>query len=169
MFFAPFTCSSIGVATDCSTVRASAPVYVATVWIRGGTISGNCATGRRKIITAPVITKKIAITIATIGRLMKNLDIGGQVCGAGVAGEDDGVAPPEPSAAAGSASVGATSIPSDTFCTPSVTTRSPGETPESIILSSPARLPSVTGRSVTLLSAPTTATWYCPCVSSTED
>src|SRR5208283_4128444 len=36
---------------------------------------GNWATGSRKIITAPVITKKIATTIATIGRLMKNLDI----------------------------------------------------------------------------------------------
>src|ERR1700686_941210 len=75
MFFAPFTCSSIGVATDSSTGRASAPVYVATVWIRGGTISGNCATGSRKTITAPVITKKIAMTIATMGRLMKNFDI----------------------------------------------------------------------------------------------
>src|ERR1700691_396367 len=38
-------------------------------------MSGNWATGRRKIITAPVITKKIAITIATMGRLMKNFDI----------------------------------------------------------------------------------------------
>src|SRR5271157_5280305 len=75
MFFAPFTCSSIGVATDCSTVSASAPGYVAVVWICGGTIFGNWATGSRKTITAPVITKKIAITIATIGRLMKNLDI----------------------------------------------------------------------------------------------
>src|SRR5258708_33324204 len=38
-------------------------------------MSGNCATGSRKTITAPVITKKIATTIATMGRLMKNLDI----------------------------------------------------------------------------------------------
>src|SRR5580693_5486103 len=36
---------------------------------------GNCATGRPAIATAPTITVRIAITIATIGRLMKNLDI----------------------------------------------------------------------------------------------
>src|SRR5260370_42093079 len=45
------------------------------VWIFGGTISGKSATGRRKIITAPAMTKAIAITIATIGRLIKNFDI----------------------------------------------------------------------------------------------
>src|SRR6185503_3066659 len=75
MRFAPFTCSSIGVATDCSTVSASAPVYIAVVWICGGAISGNCATGSRKTITAPPITKTSAMTIATIGLLMKNLDM----------------------------------------------------------------------------------------------
>ena len=36
---------------------------------------GNCATGRVAMVTAPTITVRIAITIATIGRLMKNLDI----------------------------------------------------------------------------------------------
>src|ERR1700746_43484 len=36
---------------------------------------GNCATGRGAIVTAPTITIRIAITIATMGRLMKNLDI----------------------------------------------------------------------------------------------
>jgi len=40
-----------------------------------GTIFGNCATGRLAIVTAPTITIRIAITIATIGRLMKNFDI----------------------------------------------------------------------------------------------
>ena len=75
MRFAPFTCASIGVATDCSTVSASAPVYMAVVSICGGAISGNCATGSRNTMTAPPITKRIAMTIATIGRSMKNLDM----------------------------------------------------------------------------------------------
>ncbi len=74
MRFAPFTCSSIGVATDCSTVSASAPVYVAVVWIWRGAISGNCAIGRRKIMTAPPIMVRIASTCATIGWSMKNRD-----------------------------------------------------------------------------------------------
>src|SRR5580692_8568699 len=37
---------------------------------------GNCATGKLTIVTAPTITIRIAITIATMGRLMKNLDMG---------------------------------------------------------------------------------------------
>src|SRR5947208_944705 len=36
---------------------------------------GNCAIGRPAIVTAPTITVTIAITMATIGRLMKNLDM----------------------------------------------------------------------------------------------
>src|SRR2546422_9951242 len=71
MPFAPFTCWSVGVATDCSTVRASAPVYVAVVWIWGGAISGNCAIGRRKIMTAPPIIVRMASTCATNGRSME--------------------------------------------------------------------------------------------------
>src|SRR4029077_2479148 len=74
MFFAPFTCSSIGVATDCSTVSASAPVYTAVVWIWGGAISGNCAIGSRKIMTAPPIIVRYARTCATIGWSMKKRD-----------------------------------------------------------------------------------------------
>src|SRR5260370_18980502 len=38
-------------------------------------IFGNWATGRVAIVTAPTITVRIAMTIATIGRLMKNFDI----------------------------------------------------------------------------------------------
>src|SRR5258708_10552398 len=75
MRFAPFTCSSIGVATDCSTVSASAPVYVAVVWIWRGAISGNCAIGRRKIITAPPIIVRMASTCAMMGRSMKKRDM----------------------------------------------------------------------------------------------
>jgi hypothetical protein len=36
---------------------------------------GNCATGKVTIVMAPTITVRIAITIATMGRLMKNLDM----------------------------------------------------------------------------------------------
>src|ERR1700693_1715023 len=39
-------------------------------------MAGNCATGRLTITTAPTIIVRMAITIATIGRLMKNLDMG---------------------------------------------------------------------------------------------
>src|ERR1700686_5906455 len=36
---------------------------------------GNCATGRLAMVTAPTITMRMAITIATMGRLMKKLDM----------------------------------------------------------------------------------------------
>ncbi len=45
MLSTPDNCCSMGVATDCSTVMASAPVYVAWMVTSGGTISGNWATG----------------------------------------------------------------------------------------------------------------------------
>src|SRR5215510_3123520 len=71
----PLICCSIGVATDCSIVTASAPVYVVLTMICGGTISGNCDTGSPAIATSPAITVTMAITIATTGRLMKSLEI----------------------------------------------------------------------------------------------
>src|SRR3954469_6630684 len=71
MLSTPLICCSIGVATDCSTVCASAPGYVAFTWISGGAMFGNCAVGRLSIATTPMMTIRIAITIATIGRLMK--------------------------------------------------------------------------------------------------
>src|ERR1700731_892197 len=37
---------------------------------------GNWATGRLRIVMAPTSTMRIAITIATMGRLMKNFDMG---------------------------------------------------------------------------------------------
>src|SRR6185503_1586376 len=43
--------------------------------IGGGSISGNSASGRPDIAINPPITVTIAITIATIGLLMKNLEI----------------------------------------------------------------------------------------------
>src|ERR1700683_626265 len=75
MLSTPLICCSIGVATDCSMVWASAPTYIAEIWISGGAMAGNCATGRDAMTTAPTITVNMAITIATIGRLIKNLDI----------------------------------------------------------------------------------------------
>src|SRR5471030_774156 len=43
----------------------------------GGTILGNCATGSPRRQTRPTITVRTAMTIATIGRLMKNFDMAG--------------------------------------------------------------------------------------------
>src|SRR5512140_3726142 len=67
----PFICCSIGVATDCSIVTASAPGYEVWIWTSGGTMSGNCSTGRPSMATRPPRTVRIAMTIATMGRLMK--------------------------------------------------------------------------------------------------
>src|SRR6267143_5859508 len=75
MLSTPLTCCSMGVATACSRAFASAPTYVACSLISGGTMFGNCATGSPAMVTAPTITIRMAITIATIGRLMKNFDI----------------------------------------------------------------------------------------------
>jgi hypothetical protein len=36
---------------------------------------GDCATGKVAIVTPPTMTIRIAMTIATMGRLMKNLDM----------------------------------------------------------------------------------------------
>src|SRR2546421_12566032 len=75
MLSTPLICCSSGVATDCSIVTASAPGKVVLTIIWGGTISGNWATGSPRIATRPPITVTIAITIATIGLLMKSFDI----------------------------------------------------------------------------------------------
>jgi hypothetical protein len=48
---------------------------VACNLISGGAMLGNYAIGKVTIETAPTITVRIAITIATIGRLMKNFDM----------------------------------------------------------------------------------------------
>src|SRR5271165_2049366 len=75
MLSTPLICCSMGVATAFSSVSASAPGYKAHRRISGGAIFGNCATGSLVIVIAPTITVKIAMTIATIGRLIKNLDM----------------------------------------------------------------------------------------------
>ena len=105
---------------------------------------GNWAIGRPAIVTTPTITVTIAITMATIGRLMKNLDITQLPAGEAVA------------------DVTLTGMPSLTFCTPSTTTRSPGLRPWSMIHIGPLRSPTLTVRTLTLSSLPTTATWYMP-------
>src|SRR5450432_3883234 len=47
----------------------------------GGTIFGNCAIGSETSATAPTTTVMIAMTIATMGRLMKNFDTERLFCG----------------------------------------------------------------------------------------
>ena len=71
MLSTPFICCSSGVATDCSTVTASAPVKVVETMICGGMIDGYCATGRLRIASSPPTSVMIEMTIATMGRLMK--------------------------------------------------------------------------------------------------
>ena len=85
-------------------------------------------------MTAPPTTKTSAMTIATIGRLMKNLDMAYPF--AGCAGLD-------------ASAIGFTAIPSLTFCSPSVTTRSPGRSPSSTIHRPSTCSPAFTVRSAT--------------------
>src|SRR5258706_5911989 len=79
MLSTPLICCSIGVATACSIVSASAPTYVAWICVSGGAMLGNWAMGRLAIVTAPTITIRIDITIATMGRLMKKFTGGSAV------------------------------------------------------------------------------------------
>src|SRR5580658_2607906 len=75
MLSTPFICCSMGVATACSRVCASAPTYVANTWISGGVMLGNCATGKLRTVREPTSTMTMEITMATMGRLMKNFDM----------------------------------------------------------------------------------------------
>src|SRR3954464_544481 len=75
-FSTPFTCCSIGVATDCSTSSALAPTYVVLTRMSGGGSSGDCGVGGGGRETAPTMTVTIEITIATMGRRMKKFPIG---------------------------------------------------------------------------------------------
>jgi len=75
MLSTPLICCSMGAATDCSMVCASAPKYVALTCTTGGTISGYCATGNVTRQMPPSNTVRMAMTIATIGRSMKKLDM----------------------------------------------------------------------------------------------
>ena len=85
------------------------------------------------MVTTPTITIRIEITIATIGRLMKNFDITWLPCGFDRrAGAD--------------------------LEQPSVTTRSPGFNPSSTIHFEPTRSPTFTGAKRIVLFGSTTAT-----------
>ncbi len=77
MLSTPLTCCSMGVATDCSIVCASAPVNAVVRMICGGMICGNCAMGSPTSDTAPSRIVTIAMTIATMGRRMKKAEITG--------------------------------------------------------------------------------------------
>src|SRR6266850_3914252 len=116
------------------------------IW--GGTISGNWANGRPLMAMKPTTTVIMAMTIATIGRLMKKVEIMDKTlsyCGDLGEGATNGF--------------GLTTASGLTFCVPSTTTLSPAFNPSSIIHIDPTRLPTLTGRTLTLLSPTTTATW----------
>src|SRR6185503_567583 len=115
--------------------------------ICGGTISGNCASGSASIAIRPTMTVTIAMTMATIGRLMKNAEIMAYVLSYRAAVSEG--------AAIG---FGLTTISGLTFWVPSATTVSPGLIPSSIIHIVSNRSPTLTVRMATLLSLSTTAT-----------
>ena len=134
----------MGVATDCSTVWASAPTYVVLMTISGGTMFGYWAIGRPRMATTPTMTMMMEMTMATMGRLMKNLDMAAYLfsglrwaSGFGPAFWDaSGLPRPErlPQAwhRVGLKGLRATAIPSRTFWIPSATTLSPAFKPSSI-------------------------------------
>jgi hypothetical protein len=66
----PFICSSIGIATVCSTVWASAPVNDPLTETLGGDIFGYWSTARLKRQIVPEIINTIDITIAVTGLFM---------------------------------------------------------------------------------------------------
>src|SRR5262245_55514473 len=71
----PLTCCSIGAATASATSLALAPGYRQSTCTVGGEIWGYCASGRLTAATAPASVITIEITLAKIGRSMKNREI----------------------------------------------------------------------------------------------
>src|SRR5450755_2957023 len=71
----PFTCSSMGMATVCSTVCASAPVYAPEIPTEGGVIFGYWSIARLSIQIIPEMIRTREITIAVTGLFMKVLAI----------------------------------------------------------------------------------------------
>ena len=57
----------------------------AFISMSGGVMSGNCATGKPRIVTAPAINVTIAMTIDSTGRSMNNRAAVQLSCGAGLA------------------------------------------------------------------------------------
>src|ERR1700674_868353 len=75
MFFAPFTCCSIGEAMDCVTTSALAPGNEVKTCTWGGTICGYCEIGRPNAARAPARVMISEITVEKIGRSIKKLNI----------------------------------------------------------------------------------------------
>ena len=68
----PESCCSIGAATVCAIVSALAPGYAVVMVTVGGEISGYCETGSENDAMMPASVIRIAMTLAKIGRSMKN-------------------------------------------------------------------------------------------------
>ena len=99
--------------------------------------------------TTPMITMMIEMTIATIGRLIKNLAMTIYLDSFFAAGFSWAGAPN---------GLGVTIAPGRTFWVPSATTLSPGFSPVSTIHCVPTRSPTLAGRISTVLLLFTTAT-----------
>src|SRR3977135_2647549 len=117
MLSTPFICCSSGAATDCSMVTASAPVYVVSTMICGGTMSGNCARGRPPQRDEPTEDGEDRDHHGDNGSVDE--EAGHQLSPVGLGAAPNGL--------------GYTGMPGRTFCSPSTTTRSPGCTPSSMI------------------------------------
>ena len=91
----------------------------------------------------PTSTIRIEMTMATMGRLIKNFDMGHS---------------PPAAAAESTNGLGFTCIPSFTFIKPCATIFSPALRPSVMTQLGPTRSPTFTVRKLTLLSAPTTTT-----------
>src|SRR5215831_7213160 len=70
----PESCCSIGAATVDAMVSALAPGYAVVMVTVGGEISGYCETGRLNDEMMPASVTRIAMTLAKIGRSMKNFE-----------------------------------------------------------------------------------------------
>src|SRR5215475_1294256 len=68
----PESCCSMGAATVCAMVLALAPGYAVVIVTVGGEISGYWEIGRLNDAITPASVIRIAITVAKIGRSMKN-------------------------------------------------------------------------------------------------
>src|SRR5882762_7120384 len=66
-------CCSMTCTTVSWTVVAEAPGYVVLICTEGGAIGGYCSIGSVKTDKAPATMIRMAMTIAKIGRSMKNL------------------------------------------------------------------------------------------------
>src|SRR6185369_14279110 len=75
MSCAPFTCCSIGAATDCATTSAFAPGKLVDTVTCGGTTWGYCAIGKSSADRTPTRIMTSAMTVEKTGRSMKKLSM----------------------------------------------------------------------------------------------